>query len=147
MTSHLKAKNINCTIGYAHTQQQQNQVWQVRRAGLGLLMSNRDDYKPIPCIEDVSVPVGELSNYVRDIIEVMRRFGTKAAFYGHASAGCLHIRPLVNLKREDGVRIMEELTEQALGLAIRYGGVLSGEHGDGLQRSHLNENQSGNPII
>ncbi|MCH6575261.1 MAG: methyltransferase domain-containing protein [Bacteroidetes bacterium] len=109
-------------------------------------MSNRDDYKPIPCIEDVSVPVGQLSNYVRDIIEVMRRFGTKAAFYGHASAGCLHIRPLVNLKREDGVRIMEELTEQALGLAIRYGGVLSGEHGDGLQRSHLNEKLFGTKL-
>ena len=146
MTSHLKGKKINCTISYAHTQQQQNQVWQVRRAGLGLLMSNRDDYKPIPCIEDVSVPVGELSNYVRDIREVMRRFGTKAAFYGHASAGCLHIRPLVNLKREDGVRIMEELTEQALGLAIRYGGVLSGEHGDGLQRSHLNEKLFGTKL-
>jgi FAD/FMN-containing dehydrogenase/Fe-S oxidoreductase len=139
MTSHLRGKKINCTMKYAHTQEEQNRVWGVRRAGLGLLMSARNDYKPIPCIEDVSVPVEKLANYVRDILEVMNRLGTKAAFYGHASAGCLHIRPLVNLKSEDGVFVMEELTEEALGLAIRYGGVLSGEHGDGLQRSHLNE--------
>ncbi|NIP39839.1 MAG: FAD-binding protein [Candidatus Dadabacteria bacterium] len=143
---HLSGKRIDCDIRYAFSDEDQSRVWQLRRAGLGLLMSRRDDYKPIPCIEDVSVPAGELSNYVGDITEVMSGLGAEAAFYGHASAGCLHIRPLVNLKTASGVEIMRELTEQALGLAIKYGGVLSGEHGDGLQRSYLNEKLFGSEI-
>ncbi|NIS09886.1 MAG: FAD-binding oxidoreductase, partial [Candidatus Dadabacteria bacterium] len=102
-------------------------------------MSRRDSYKPIPCIEDVSVPVDKLSDYVEDIQDTINGFDTKAAFYGHASAGCLHIRPLINLKTNNGVRVMQELTVKAMELAIKYGGVLSGEHGDGLQRSDLNE--------
>ncbi len=139
LRTHLTSKKLKCDIRYALTDEQQSQVWQVRRAGLGLLMSRRDSYKPIPCIEDVSVPVDKLSSYVKDIQNTISGFDTKAAFYGHASAGCLHIRPLVNLKTNNGVRVMQELTVQAMELAIKYGGVLSGEHGDGLQRSDLNE--------
>ncbi len=146
LKTYLIDKKINCDIKFAISEADQSRVWQVRRAGLGLLMSRRDEYKPIPCIEDVSVPVHKLSEYVRDIMDLIKKLGTEAAFYGHASAGCLHIRPLVNLKTENGIKIMEELTEQALGLAIKYGGVLSGEHGDGLQRSHLNEKLFGHEL-
>ncbi|MCA9811042.1 MAG: 4Fe-4S dicluster domain-containing protein, partial [Candidatus Dadabacteria bacterium] len=108
-------------------------------AGLGILLSRRGDYKPIPCIEDVSVPVARLPEYVADVTALIGRFSTKAGFYGHASAGCLHVRPFVNLKTEDGVTAMKELMDGAFGLAVKYGGVMSGEHGDGLQRSYLNE--------
>ncbi len=139
LNSHLLTKNINCPTSYALSPEAQADVWGVRRAGLGLLMSKRDEYKPIPCIEDVSVPVDNLPSYVADITDLIKRLGTKAGFYGHASAGCLHVRPLVNLKSQDGIKIMEELTEQTFKLALRYGGVMSGEHGDGLQRSYLNE--------
>lgn len=118
--------------------QRQADVWAVRKAGLGLLYSIRGDYKPIACIEDVSVPVEHLAEYVREILRLVAEHGTKAAFYAHASAGCLHVRPLVNLKTADGVRTMRALTEGSLQLAKRFGGVLSGEHGDGLARSELN---------
>ncbi len=146
LSSYLKTKKIKCPITYALSPQAQKSVWEVRRAGLGLLMSKRSEFKPIPCIEDVSVPVDQLSNYVEDISDLLKRLDTNAGFYGHASAGCLHIRPLVNLKSQDGITIMEELTEEAFKLALKYGGVMSGEHGDGLQRGYLNERLFGKEL-
>jgi Fe-S oxidoreductase len=117
----------------------QEDVWSVRKAGLGLLMSVRGDHKPIPVIEDVSVPVAHLAEYVAAIEDLVARHGTTAAYYAHASAGCLHIRPLVNLKTLQGVETMKDMAYAAADLAHRFGGVMSGEHGDGLQRSELNE--------
>jgi len=146
LVSVLRGKGIGCSINLALGASEQSNVWGVRRAGLGIMMSRRDEHKPIPCIEDVSVPVERLPEYVRDVSELIKRLGTKAGFYGHASAGCLHIRPLVNLKSENGVHMMKELTDEAFGLALRFGGVMSGEHGDGLQRSYLNERLFG-PVL
>ena len=146
LSSYLETKKIKCPITYALSPQAQKSVWEVRRAGLGLLMSKRSEFKPIPCIEDVSVPVDQLSNYVENISDLLKRLDTNAGFYGHASAGCLHIRPLVNVKSENGIRIMEELTEEAFKLALKYGGVMSGEHGDGLQRGYLNERLFGKEL-
>lgn len=116
----------------------QADVWSVRKAGLGLLMSVKGDHKPIPVIEDVSVPVAHLADYVGEIERLVAAHHTTAAYYAHASAGCLHIRPLVNLKTMEGVETMQELAYAAADLARRFGGVMSGEHGDGLQRSELN---------
>ncbi|HWV25429.1 MAG TPA: FAD-linked oxidase C-terminal domain-containing protein, partial [Thermomicrobiales bacterium] len=118
---------------------QQANVWNVRKAGLGLLMSVRGDAKPIPVIEDVSVPVEHLPAYVDAMQKLVAKHNTRAAFYAHASAGCLHVRPLINLKTIEGVEAMVELAHEAAEMAHRFGGVMSGEHGDGLQRSELNE--------
>ena len=134
----LNEKAIVCEKSLALEKEEQSRVWQVRTAGLGLLMSSRARVKPIPCIEDVSVPVGSLADYTREISEVFNSLGLQAGFYAHASAGCLHIRPLIDLHSQKGAEIMEEVSDCALGLALKYGGVMSGEHGDGLQRSHLN---------
>ena len=117
----------------------QADVWSVRKAGLGLLYSIRGDFKPIPVIEDVSVPVEHLAEFVRNVEVMVAEHGTTAAYYAHASAGCLHIRPLINLKDEAGVAAMVEMAHGAAEMARRFGGVMSGEHGDGLQRSELNE--------
>jgi FAD/FMN-containing dehydrogenase/Fe-S oxidoreductase len=138
--------NSGRKINFALSPEEQAKVWAVRKAGLGIMMSRRDAHKPVPCIEDVSVPVGRLPEYVRDVSELIGRLGTTAGFYGHASAGCLHIRPLVNLKTGDGIQMMRELMDGALDLALRYGGVMSGEHGDGLQRSYLNERLFGSEL-
>ena len=146
LDARLKSKKVCQNIKHAFTAQSQTYVWEVRKAGLGLLMSKRSEYKPIPCIEDVSVPVQKLPDYIRDINNLLKRLNTDAGFYGHASAGCLHIRPLVNLKSESGINIMKELTEESFKLALKYGGVMSGEHGDGLQRSYLNERLFGEEL-
>ena len=117
----------------------QADIWKVRKDGLGLLYSIRGDYKPIPVIEDVSVPVEHLAEFVGTVQTMCEEHGTTAAYYAHASAGCLHIRPLINLKSAEGVTMMTEMADEAAKMAHRFGGVMSGEHGDGLQRSALNE--------
>ncbi|RIK46161.1 MAG: FAD-binding oxidoreductase [Chloroflexi bacterium] len=125
---------------------QQADIWSVRKAGLGLLMSIKGDAKPIPCIEDVSVPVEHLAEYVAEVKRLCAEHGTVAAYYAHASAGCPHIRPLLSLKDAHGIASMEAITLAATELARRFGGVMSGEHGDGLARSELNEQIFGSEL-
>ena len=126
--------------------QEQKKIWDARKIALGILMSDRSSQRPIPCIEDVSVPLGSLCDYTKDVISLLDEFGLKATFYGHASAGCLHIRPLIDLRGKTGVSRMIELSERTLKLALRYQGVMSGEHGDGIQRSYLNERLFGEKL-
>ncbi|MBW3633482.1 MAG: FAD-binding protein, partial [Chloroflexi bacterium] len=141
LKAHLVARGVRTTADpvVVLDPARQEDVWSVRKAGLGLLMSVRGDHKPIPVIEDVSVPVEHLAEYVGAIEDLVAAHGTTAAYYAHASAGCLHIRPLINLKTVEGVESMSDMAYAAAGLARRFGGVMSGEHGDGLQRSELNE--------
>lgn len=124
----------------------QANVWAVRKAGLGLLMSRRGDHKPIPFIEDTAVPPDRLRDYIAEVLDLLRRHATPAAFYAHASAGCLHIRPLINLKEAAEVRKMEELSRAVSEIVPRYGGALSGEHGDGLSRSVHNPSVHGERV-
>lgn len=137
--SYCRDAGVRCRKDTATDPADQKKVWSLRKAGLGLLMSKRSDFKPVPTIEDVSVPVEKLPEYVEDIVNTLDRFNLKGGFYGHASAGCLHIRPLINLKTRQGKQLTKELERSALELCMKYGGVMSGEHGDGIQRSYLNE--------
>jgi FAD/FMN-containing dehydrogenase/Fe-S oxidoreductase len=145
---HLRSKGLlpESEMIRAMDTKQQADIWSVRKAGLGLLMSIKGDAKPIPAIEDVSVPVEHLAEYVAEIKRLCAEYGTVAAYYAHASAGCLHIRPLINLKQAEGVRAMDEITRAAAEMAHRFSGVMSGEHGDGLQRSELNETIFGSEL-
>ncbi len=127
-------------------EKEQKKIWDIRKAGLGILMSEKGNLKPVPCIEDVSVPVENLACYTKDLISLLHEFGLRAAFYGHASAGCLHVRPLLDLGEQKGISDMVALSERTLELALRYSGVMSGEHGDGLQRSSFNEKLFGKEI-
>jgi FAD/FMN-containing dehydrogenase/Fe-S oxidoreductase len=141
LKTHLVARGIRTAAAplVILDPKRQEDVWSVRKAGLGLLMSVRGDHKPIPVIEDVSVPVEHLAEYVGAIEDLVAAHGTTAAYYAHASAGCLHIRPMIDLKTASGVQSMVDMAHAATDLASRFGGVMSGEHGDGLQRSELNE--------
>lgn len=116
----------------------QANVWQLRKAGLNLLASMRGDAKPTPGIEDAAVPVEQLAGYMAELGRLLDGRGLASAMYAHASAGCLHVRPILNLKTEAGVQTLVELTTEVAALAKRYGGVISSEHGDGLARSYLN---------
>lgn len=117
---------------------QQAVVWQVRKHTLGVLLSLRGDAKPLPFIEDVCVPVQRLSSYIRRVLKICRKHGREAAMYAHASVGVIHVRPILNLKREEDVRIMQAISEETFALTLEYGGAWSGEHGDGLVRSYKN---------
>jgi len=135
LEAHLKRQGIRGPFVRALTPAAQANVWSVRKAGLGLLMSMKGDWKPIPFVEDTSVPPQALPAYIRDFERILAEYQTRAAFYAHASAGCLHIRPLINLKRADEIAKMRDIATAISDLVAGYGGVMSGEHGDGLARS------------
>ena len=116
----------------------QADIWSIRKAGLGLLSSIRGDSKPIAFVEDTTVHTENLASYVRRFREILSRHGTQAGFYGHASVGCLHIRPLINLKKGTQVQTMADIAAAVKDLVLEFKGAMSGEHGDGLARSHWN---------
>lgn len=117
----------------------QANVWAVRKIGLGLLMSMRSDWKPIPFIEDTAVPPEHLAAYIPKVEAFCRELGTQMTYYAHASAGCLHIRPLLNLKLGADIDKMRAISLFVADLLGDYGGALSSEHGDGRVRSWLAE--------
>ncbi len=127
--------------------EEQADLWAVRKAGLGLLMSVPGDAKPITFMEDVAVPVEQLSRYVREVNQILEANGTHGEWYAHASAGCLHMRPLINLRRAEGVEQMRTIAEAVVDLAIGMGGSISGEHGDGLSHTEYNERLFGPEIM
>ena len=121
-------------------------VWNVRKNGLGLLMSMHGDAKPLPFVEDTAVDPETMGEFVRRFDEIVRGHGTEAAYYGHASVGCLHIRPVVSLKTQAGVDQMYNIADQISDLTLEFGGSLSGEHGDGIVRGVWNEKMFGPEI-
>ncbi len=120
------------------TPRQQEIVWQVRKNALGVLLSLRGDAKPLPFVEDACIPVPHLTRYIEQMLALCQRLGREVAMYAHASVGVIHVRPILNLKREDDVRIMQTISQETFDLVRRYGGAWSGEHGDGLVRSYKN---------
>ena len=121
----------------------QDRVWAVRKAGLGLMMNVKGDAKPLPFVEDTAVAPEKLPEYVSRFDEIVREHGTTAGYYGHASVGCLHVRPLIDLKLHEGVDRMVSIATQISDLVLEFGGAMSGEHGDGLVRSVWNEKMFG----
>ena len=112
----------------------QKALWDVRKAGLNIMMSMKGDGKPVSFIEDCCVPLEHLAEYTRRLTEVFEKNGTKGTWYAHASVGTLHVRPILNM-RADGATKMRAIAEEAAELVHEYKGVYSGEHGDGLVRS------------
>jgi FAD/FMN-containing dehydrogenase/Fe-S oxidoreductase len=113
---------------------QQASLWNVRKAGLNIMMSMKGDGKPVSFIEDCAVPLEHLAEYTAQLTEVFRKHGTEGTWYAHASVGCLHVRPVLNMKGDGAIR-MRAIAEEAADLVRRYKGSYSGEHGDGLVRS------------
>ncbi|MCH9035732.1 MAG: FAD-binding protein [Chloroflexi bacterium] len=146
----LKSDMDKKGLGYAcvmlRDKQSQSNAWAVRRAGLGLLMGVRGDAKPIPFVEDTAVDPERLGEFGRRFDAIVRGHGTTAAYYGHASVGCLHIRPVVNLKTGDGARQMVAIAEEITDLVLEFGGSLSGEHGDGIARGVWTEKMFGSRL-
>lgn len=141
-----KLKLLGPEAVLARSQAEQDEVWAVRKVGLGLLMSRPGDAKPLPFIEDVAVPVEKLGEFVRGFQSILVEWGTGGDFYAHASAGCLHVRPLINLKTAKGVKQMRGITKDVMQLAKRMGGAMSGEHGDGLSHGEWLDETFGKDI-
>ena len=112
----------------------QKALWEVRKAGLNIMMSMRGDGKPVSFIEDCAVPLEHLAEYTSRLTEVFHKHGTRGTWYAHASVGTLHVRPILDM-RTDGAQKMRAIAEEASALVREYKGAFSGEHGDGLARS------------
>ncbi len=134
-------------VGYAYspalTAAEQGNVWKMRKAGLGLLMGTRAARKPVAFIEDTAVAPEKLPDFLRRFRQVIDQHDTTAGYYGHASVGCLHIRPGIDISQPSDVDKMFAMIQEISDLVIEYGGSMSGEHGDGLARSWLNKKHFG----
>ena len=111
----------------------QKNLWEVRKAGLNIMMSLKGDGKPVSFIEDCAVPLEHLAEYTDALTQVFRRHGSRGTWYAHASVGTLHVRPILDM-RTDGAAKMRAIAEEASALVRKYKGAYSGEHGDGLCR-------------
>lgn len=111
----------------------QKELWEVRKAGLNIMMSMRGNGKPVSFIEDCAVPLQHLAEYTSQLTEVFHKHGTEGTWYAHASVGTLHVRPILDMRR-DGSAKMRAIANEAAALVRRYKGAFSGEHGDGLCR-------------
>ena len=112
----------------------QKEIWEVRKAGLNIMMSMKGEGKPVSFIEDCAVPLEHLAEYTERLTQVFEKHGTRGTWYAHASVGTLHVRPVLNMK-EDGAIKMRAIAEEACALVKQFKGSYSGEHGDGLVRS------------
>jgi FAD/FMN-containing dehydrogenase/Fe-S oxidoreductase len=113
---------------------QQRDLWEVRKAGLNIMMSMKGDGKPVSFIEDCAVPLEHLAEYTDRLTKVFEKHGTRGTWYAHASVGTLHVRPVLDMRR-DGAQKMRAIAEEASAMVRQYKGAYSGEHGDGLVRS------------
>lgn len=136
LTENLAA--LQCENSYARAElfgDDSDNVWKLRAAGLGLLSNVPGDAKPVACIEDTAVRIDVLQEYIREFDTLMQGFGQESVYYAHAGAGELHLRPILNLKTAEGVRLLYEISNASAALVKKYGGSLSGEHGDGRVRA------------
>ncbi len=137
-------------LGYAYPTAtdpaKQASIWKIRKSGLGLLLGMKGERKPIAFVEDCAVEPVQLPEFFKRFRSIVDRHDTSAGYYGHASVGCLHIRPLINTKKIQDIRKMKEMTTEIADLVMEFGGAMSGEHGDGLARSHLNRKLFGPEI-
>jgi Fe-S oxidoreductase len=111
----------------------QKNLWEVRKAGLNIMMSLKGDGKPVSFIEDCAVPLESLAEYTQALTDVFSKYGSRGTWYAHASVGTLHVRPILDMRR-DGAQKMRAVAEEASALVRKYKGAYSGEHGDGLCR-------------
>lgn len=112
-------------------------VWDLRKAGLGVLSGMKGDAKPIGVIEDTAVAPERLPAYMKDFREMLERLHTSCVYYGHISTGELHLRPIINIKTAEGKKLFREIAEETAKLVRKHKGSLSGEHGDGRLRGEF----------
>ncbi len=125
----------------------QRAVWEVRKSALNIMMSMKGDGKPVSFIEDCAVPLEDLAEYTDRLNRVFEKHGTKGTWYAHASVGCLHVRPVINLKEQAGADKMRAIAEEAFAIVREYKGSHSGEHGDGIVRSEFHEAMFGRRMV
>ncbi|MEL6255101.1 MAG: FAD-linked oxidase C-terminal domain-containing protein [Bacteroidota bacterium] len=146
MEAILTELNFSGEIVYRKTPEEVARVWGMRKAGFGLMMSQRGDAKPQSFADDASVPVDQLPGFITEMEGIFQNEGIRVAMVGHASAGCIHMNPNLNLKTAKGIQQMQAMAIAIAETAIKYGGSSTGEHGEGLAKSYFNEKVYGSEL-
>ena len=124
----------------------QGRVAEMRKSGLNIMMSMKSEAKPVSFLEDCAVELKDLAEYTDGLTSIFEKHGAKGTWYAHASVGCLHVRPVLNMKEQHGADTMRAIAEEAFALVRSFGGSHSGEHGDGIVRSEFNDTMFG-PVL
>ena len=138
--SKLESDLRGCGLGYHYPAiygEDIEKVWSLRKAGLGVIYNIPGDHKPVSVIEDTAVHPEDLMDYINDFELILEKYDLQGIYHGHISTGELHLRPMINLKDKDGVRLFRAIAEDVAALVKKYRGSLSGEHGDGILRSEF----------
>src|SRR5947209_7425795 len=125
----------------------QTAITETRTAGLNIMMSMKEEGKPVSFVEDCAVPLEHLAEYTSKLTDIFAKHRTRGTWYAHASVGCLHVRPVLNLRLEHDVKAMRAIAEEAFDLVLAYKGSHSGEHGDGIVRSEFHEKMFGPRLV
>lgn len=125
----------------------QARIGEVRKAGLNIMMSMKSEGKPVSFVEDCAVELPDLAEYTGQLTEVFNKHGTPGTWYAHASVGCLHVRPVLNMKLQKDADTMRKIAEEAFDLVLQYKGSHSGEHGDGISRSEFHAKMFGEQMV
>jgi len=147
LENRIQRLNLSYAVTRLLKTSDQQKVWNMRQAGLGLMMNIPGDAKPLPFVEDTAVSPEKLPEYVKRFDEIVKSNGTEAGYYGHASVGCLHIRPVVNVKTKEGIDRMYQIANEVSDLVLEFGGAYSGEHGDGIVRGAWAKKLFGEKLI
>ncbi len=139
-------QNKKNQFSYYSDLSEQKEVFEIRKAGLNILMSMKGDRKPVAFIEDCAVSLEHLADYTARLKEIFKKYGTSGMFYAHASVGTLHVRPVLNMKSDKDIQNMRSISEEAFEMVKNYKGSHSGEHGDGIVRSEFHEMMFGKKI-
>ncbi len=139
-------QNKKNDFSYYSDLSEQKEVFEIRKAGLNILMSMKGDKKPVAFIEDCAVSLEHLADYTARLKEIFKKYGTSGMFYAHASVGTLHVRPVLNMKSDKDIQNMRSISEEAFEMVKDYKGSHSGEHGDGIVRSEFHEMMFGKKI-
>ena len=146
MIAELKAKGFGYAYPLFPEGKAYNDVWVIRKKGLGLMLGLKGNKKPLAFIEDAAIPSEHLPEYIERVLKVCEKHQTKAAMYAHASVGVIHVRPILDLRLAEDIERMQRIAEDTFELVMEYGGSWSGEHGDGLVRSAFNKRFFGEPL-
>jgi FAD/FMN-containing dehydrogenase/Fe-S oxidoreductase len=142
----LRAHKFGYRYFHATDPAAQARIWSLRESALGLSMAMKDDAKSLSFVEDTAVPPEQLRDYIERFLGIVRKHESSTGVYAHASVGCLHVRPVVNMKTAEGVSKFEAIANDVADLVLEFGGALSGEHGDGMVRSPFMQKMFG-PVI
>ena len=139
MIQDLKKMNFGYAYPLFPSGKEYDDVWHLRRKGLGLMMGIKGEKKALSFIEDAAIPTEVLPEYIDTVLKICARHNTEVSMYAHASVGVIHVQPLLDLRQQEDIENLKRITDETFELVVKYGGSWSGEHGDGLVRSAYNE--------